>query len=107
MAETERRPRAGRDRAAENRPTKDATATGDQPENGTGGAAAVQARDATAAADQPGNGPGNGTGEGAAPLVPRLSSLAALLISSFLVVAAILAQFTPHARNRALEDLSP
>lgn len=43
-----------------------------------------------------------------APLVPTLSSLQALLlISSFLVLAAILAQFTPHARNRALENLSP
>ncbi len=43
-----------------------------------------------------------------APLVPHLSSLQALLlISGFLVLAAILAQFTPRARNRALEDLSP
>ena len=43
-----------------------------------------------------------------APLVPHLSSLSALLlISSFLVLAAVLAQFTPRARNRALEDLSP
>jgi MFS family permease len=40
-----------------------------------------------------------------APLAPKLSSLQALLlISSFLVLAAILARFTPHARNRALED---
>jgi MFS transporter, putative metabolite:H+ symporter len=43
-----------------------------------------------------------------APLVPRLSPLPALvLVSSFLVVAAVIAQFTPRARNRALEDLSP
>lgn len=43
-----------------------------------------------------------------APLVPHLSSLPALLlVSSFLVLAAVLAQFTPRARNRALEDLSP
>jgi hypothetical protein len=43
-----------------------------------------------------------------APLVPRLTLLQALLlISSFLVLAAILAQFTPQARNRPLEDLSP
>lgn len=43
-----------------------------------------------------------------APLVPRLTLLQALLlISGFLVLAAILAQFTPRARNRALEDLSP
>ena len=40
--------------------------------------------------------------------VPRLTLLQALLlISSFLVLAAILAQFTPQARNRPLEDLSP
>ncbi|MFD8494726.1 MFS transporter [Amycolatopsis sp. NPDC059657] len=43
-----------------------------------------------------------------APLVPHLSPLAALLlISGFLVVAAVLAQFTPRTRNRALEDVSP
>jgi MFS family permease len=43
-----------------------------------------------------------------APLVPQLSPLPALvLVSSFLVVAAVIAQFTPRARNRALEDLSP
>jgi MFS family permease len=43
-----------------------------------------------------------------APLVPRLAPLPALLlISGFLVIAAVLAQFTPHARNRVLEDLSP
>jgi len=43
-----------------------------------------------------------------APLVPLLAPLPALLlVSSFLVVAAVLAQFTPRARNRALEELSP
>jgi MFS transporter, putative metabolite:H+ symporter len=43
-----------------------------------------------------------------APLVPKLTPLPALLlISGFLVVAAVFAQFTPHARNRVLEDLSP
>jgi putative MFS transporter len=40
--------------------------------------------------------------------VPLLAPLPALLlVSSFLVVAAVLAQFTPRARNRALEELSP
>jgi MFS transporter, putative metabolite:H+ symporter len=43
-----------------------------------------------------------------APLVPRLSPLPALLlISGFLVVAAILAQFIPRTRDRALEEVSP
>ncbi|GGL08048.1 MFS transporter [Mangrovihabitans endophyticus] len=43
-----------------------------------------------------------------APLVGHLSALQALLlISSFQVVAAVLAQFTPRTRNRALEDVSP
>jgi putative MFS transporter len=43
-----------------------------------------------------------------APLVPRLAPLPALLlVSGFLVVAAVLAQFTPRTRNRALEELSP
>ncbi len=43
-----------------------------------------------------------------APIIPQLSVLGALLlISSFLVVAAILAQFTKHTRNRELEDVSP
>lgn len=43
-----------------------------------------------------------------APLVPRLSPLPALLlISSFLVISAIVAQFTPRTRNRVLEDVSP
>jgi len=43
-----------------------------------------------------------------APLVPRLNALEALLLmSSFLVVAAVLGQFTVHTRNRALEEVSP
>lgn len=43
-----------------------------------------------------------------APLVPQLSPLPALLLlSGFLVVAAVLAQFAPRTRNRALEDVSP
>lgn len=43
-----------------------------------------------------------------APLVPHLSPLPALvLVSAFLIVAAIIGQFTPRARNRALEELSP
>jgi hypothetical protein len=43
-----------------------------------------------------------------APLVGHLSALSALLlISSFQVLAAVLAQFTPRTRNRALEDVSP
>lgn len=43
-----------------------------------------------------------------APLVGRLTALPALLlISSFQVVAALLAQLTPRTRNRALEDVSP
>jgi MFS family permease len=43
-----------------------------------------------------------------APLVPHLSALSALLlISSFQIVAAVLAQFTPRTRNRALEEVSP
>jgi MFS family permease len=43
-----------------------------------------------------------------APLIPHLSVLAALLaISGFLVVAAVLAQFTPHTRDRVLEQVSP
>jgi hypothetical protein len=43
-----------------------------------------------------------------APRGPGLSSLRALLlISSFLVLATILAQFTPDARNQALENRSP
>jgi MFS family permease len=43
-----------------------------------------------------------------APLVPHLTPLEALLlISSFQVIAALLAQFTPRTRNRALEEVSP
>jgi putative MFS transporter len=43
-----------------------------------------------------------------APLVGHLSALSALLlISCFLVAAAVLAQFTPRTRNRALEEVSP
>jgi MFS family permease len=43
-----------------------------------------------------------------APILPQLSILGALLlISAFLVVAAILAQFTPHTRNRPLDRISP
>jgi predicted MFS family arabinose efflux permease len=43
-----------------------------------------------------------------APFLPHMSTLAALLlISSFLVLAAILAQFTPHTRNRELDTISP
>ncbi len=43
-----------------------------------------------------------------APLVPLLAPLPALLlVSSFLVVAAVFAQFTPRTRDRALEELSP
>lgn len=43
-----------------------------------------------------------------APLVPHMSTLGALLlISSFLVIAAIIAQFTPHTRGRNLDHISP
>lgn len=43
-----------------------------------------------------------------APLIPHLSVFWALmLISCFLVIAAILAQFTTHTRGRVLELLSP
>ena len=43
-----------------------------------------------------------------APILPHLSTLGALLlISGFLVVAAILAQFTPHTRARNLDHISP
>ncbi len=43
-----------------------------------------------------------------APFLPQMSILGALiLISSFLVVAAILAQFTDHTRNRPLDQISP
>jgi MFS family permease len=43
-----------------------------------------------------------------APIIPHLSVLGALLlISSFLVIAAILVQFTRHTRNRPLDQISP
>ncbi|MEQ6898092.1 MFS transporter [Microbacterium sp. KR10-403] len=43
-----------------------------------------------------------------APLIPHLSVFWALmLISSFLIIASILAQFTPHTRNRVFEEVSP
>jgi putative MFS transporter len=43
-----------------------------------------------------------------APLVKNLTTLPArLLISSFLVAAAILAQFAPRTRNRALKRTRP
>jgi MFS family permease len=43
-----------------------------------------------------------------APFLPHMSTLAALtLISGFLVVAAVIAQFTTHTRNRPLDRVSP
>jgi MFS transporter, putative metabolite:H+ symporter len=43
-----------------------------------------------------------------APFLPQMSTLAALiLISAFLVVAAVIAQFTAHTRNRPLDHVSP
>jgi len=43
-----------------------------------------------------------------APFLPQMSTLAALiLISGFLVVAAVIAQFTTHTRNRPLDHVSP
>ncbi len=43
-----------------------------------------------------------------APVLPHMSTLGALmLISSFLVIAAIIAQFIPHTRGRSLDDISP
>jgi len=43
-----------------------------------------------------------------APVLPHMSTLGALmLISCFLVIAAIIAQFTPHTRNRNLDHISP
>ena len=43
-----------------------------------------------------------------APYLPKMSTLGALmLVSSFLVVAAIIAQFTPRTRNRHLDHISP
>ncbi|MBV9683524.1 MAG: MFS transporter, partial [Solirubrobacterales bacterium] len=42
------------------------------------------------------------------PLIPNMSVLGAmLLVSSFLVVAAIIAQFSPRTRGRHYEDISP
>lgn len=42
------------------------------------------------------------------PLLPHLTVTSALmLISSFLVIASILAQFTPHTRNRPFHEVSP
>jgi MFS family permease len=43
-----------------------------------------------------------------APVVPHLTPLPAMvLICSFLIVSSVIAQFTPRARNRSLEVLSP
>ena len=43
-----------------------------------------------------------------APLVPHLAPLPALvLISAFLIVSAVIAQFAPRTRNEALEVVSP
>jgi len=43
-----------------------------------------------------------------APLIPHLSVIGALmLISGFLIVASVIAQFTVHTRNRVFEDVSP
>ncbi|HET8595948.1 MAG TPA: MFS transporter [Intrasporangium sp.] len=43
-----------------------------------------------------------------APILPTMSTLGALmLISSFLVVAAIIVQFAPHTRDRHLDHISP
>lgn len=43
-----------------------------------------------------------------APFLPHMSILGALLlISAFLVVAAVLVQFTAHTRNRPLDQISP
>jgi hypothetical protein len=43
-----------------------------------------------------------------APLVPHLDPLPALvLISAFLIVSAVIAQFAPRTRNEALEVVSP
>ncbi|WP_369045699.1 MFS transporter [Sinomonas sp. P10A9] len=42
------------------------------------------------------------------PILPMLSVIGALgLISVFLVIAAILVQFTPHTRNKHLDHISP
>jgi len=43
-----------------------------------------------------------------APLVPKMSTFAALtLVSSFLVVAAIIGMFGIETRNKRFEDISP
>ncbi|WP_291424547.1 hypothetical protein [Acidocella sp.] len=43
-----------------------------------------------------------------APLIPHLSVLTAfLLIGSFLLVAAIIAQFGVNTRTKLLDDISP
>lgn len=43
-----------------------------------------------------------------APLIPQLSVFWALmLISGFLIISSILAQFTAHTRNRVFEEVSP
>ena len=43
-----------------------------------------------------------------APLVPKMSTLAAMsLVSGFLVVAAILGMFGVETRNRRFEEISP
>jgi hypothetical protein len=42
------------------------------------------------------------------PLIPNLTVLGAmLLVSAFLVVAAIIAQFSPRTRGRHYEEISP
>jgi len=42
------------------------------------------------------------------PLIPNMSVLGAmLLVSSFLVAAAIIAQFSPKTRGRYYEEISP
>jgi MFS family permease len=43
-----------------------------------------------------------------APLLPKMSVLGAfLLVSSFLIVAAVFVQFSPRTRGRAYEEISP
>lgn len=43
-----------------------------------------------------------------APQIPHMSVLAAfLVVAGFLVVAAIIAQFTHRTRNRRFEEVSP
>lgn len=49
-----------------------------------------------------------GGGIGVLVIAPLLSILGALiLISAFLVVAAVIAQFTTRTRHRALDEVSP